>query len=81
MIGEAIKKEGEKGSGGGADAFKPGVAYVCGKATRVALRHLAFAEWQKAAGDMRLTSELNSPVPRTNYHVVPHWHELEPPNQ
>jgi hypothetical protein len=60
MIGEAIKKEGEKGSGGGADAFKPGVAYVCGKATRVALRNLASRDWQNAAGDMRLTSELNS---------------------
>ncbi|WP_375700434.1 relaxase/mobilization nuclease domain-containing protein [Pseudophaeobacter sp. TrK17] len=80
MIGEAIKKEGEKGSGGGADAFKPGVAYVCGKATRVALRNLASRDWQNAAGDMRLTSELNSRVRKPYYHLVLSWHELEQPS-
>ncbi|MGS4966576.1 relaxase/mobilization nuclease domain-containing protein, partial [Marivita sp. LZ-15-2] len=79
MIGEAIKKEGAKGSGGGADAFKPGVAYVCGKATRVALRNIASADWQDAAVDMCLTSELNSRVRKPYYHLVLSWHELEQP--
>jgi len=79
MIGDAIKKEGEKGSGGGADAFKPGVAYVCGKAARIELRNLASLDWQKAAEDMRLTSELNSRVQRPYYHLVLSWHELEQP--
>jgi hypothetical protein len=49
MIGDAIKRQGEKGSGGGADAFKPGVAYVCGKAARVELRNLASTDWRHAA--------------------------------
>jgi hypothetical protein len=79
MIGEAIKREGEKGSGGGADAFTPGVAYVCGKAARVELRNLASTDWQNAAEDMRLTSELNSRVRKPYYHLVLSWHELEQP--
>ena len=79
MIGEAIKKEGKKGSGASADAFKPGVAYVCGKATRVALRNIASADWQDAAVDMCLTSELNSRVRKPYYHLVLSWHELEQP--
>lgn len=79
MIGEAIKREGEKGSGGGADAFKPGVAYVCGKAARVELRNLASTDWQNAADDMRLTSELSSQVRKPYYHLVLSWHELEQP--
>ncbi len=79
MIGEAIKREGEKGSGGGADAFKPGVAYVCGKAARVALRNFASSDWQNAAEDMRLTSELNSRCLKPYYHLVLSWHELEQP--
>lgn len=79
MIGEAIKREGEKGSGGGADAFKPGVAYVCGKAVRIALRNLASPDWQHAAEDMRLSSELNSRVRKPYYHLVLSWHELERP--
>lgn len=79
MIGEAIKRAGEKGSGGGADAFKPGVAYVCGKAARIALRNLASGDWRHAAEDMRLSSELNSRVQRPYYHLVLSWHELEQP--
>lgn len=79
MIGEAIKKAGEKGSGGGADAFKPGVAYVCGKAARIELRNFASSDWKNAAEDMRLTSELNSRVQRPYYHLVLSWHELEQP--
>ena len=79
MIGEAIKREGEKGSGGGADAFKPGLAYVCGKAARVALRNFASSDWQNAAEDMRLTSELNSRCLKPYYHLVLSWHELEQP--
>lgn len=80
MIGEAIKKEGEKGSGGGSDAFKPGVAYVCGKAVRVELRNLSSSDFQDAAEDMRLTAELNSRVQRPYYHLVLSWHELEQPS-
>jgi len=79
MIGEAIKKAGEKGSGGGADAFKPGVTYVCGKAVRVALRNIASTGWQDAAEEMVLTSELNSRVRKPYYHLVLSWHELEQP--
>jgi 5S rRNA maturation endonuclease (ribonuclease M5) len=79
MIGEAIKKEGEKGSGGGPDAFRPGVAYVCGKAARIELRNFASTDWQNAAEDMRLTSELNSRVRKPYYHLVLSWHELEQP--
>lgn len=79
MIGEAIKKEGEKGSGGGADAFKPSVTYVCSKAVRVELRNIASTGWQDAAEDMRLTSELNSRVQRPYYHLVLSWHEMEQP--
>ena len=79
MIGEAIKKEGEKGSGGGADAFKPGVIYVCSKAALVKLRNIASTHWQDAAEEMRLTSELNSRVRKPYYHLVLSWHELEQP--
>ncbi|MCL3883893.1 relaxase/mobilization nuclease domain-containing protein [Marivita sp. GX14005] len=79
MIGEVIKKEGEKGSGGGADAFRPGVTYVCSKAVRVALRNIASSGWQDAAEEMRLTSELNSRVRKPYYHLVLSWHELEQP--
>ncbi len=80
MIGEAIKRQGEKGSGGGADAFKPGVTYVCGKAVRIELRNLASTDWRHAAEDMRLSSELNSRVQRPYYHLVLSWHELEQPS-
>lgn len=79
MIGEAIKREGEKGSGGGADAFKPGVSYVCGKAARVELRNVASSDWRHAAEDMCLTCELNSRVRRPYYHLVLSWHEMEQP--
>lgn len=79
MIGEAIKREGEKGSGGGADAFTPGVAYVCGKAARVELRNLASRDWRVAAEDMRLTSELNGRCSKPYYHLVLSWHEMEQP--
>jgi hypothetical protein len=79
MIGDAIQKEGEKGSGGGADAFKPGVAYVCGKAARIELRNLASTDWKDAAEDMRLTSGLNSRVQKPYYHLVLSWHEMEQP--
>ena len=79
MIGEAIKKAGEKGSGGGADAFEFGVAYVCGKAARVELRNLASTDWRYAAEDMRLTCELNSRCRKPYYHLVLSWHEMEQP--
>lgn len=79
MIGEAIKKQGEKGSGGSVEAFKPGVTYVCSKAARVEMRNIASADWHDAAGEMILTSELNDRVQKPYYHLVLSWHELEQP--
>lgn len=79
MIGEAIKKAGEKGSGGGAEAFKPGVAYVCGKAVRIEMRNIASKNWHDAADEMLLTSELNARVQKPYYHLVLSWHEQEQP--
>lgn len=79
MIGEAIKKQGEKGSGGGHDAFKPGVTYVCSKATRVEMRNITSTDWRNAADEMLLTSELNDRVQKPYYHLVLSWHELEQP--
>jgi hypothetical protein len=79
MIGEAIKKQGEKGSGGGADAFKPGVKYVCSKAARIEIRNIASQDWRNAADEMLLTSELNSRVQKPYYHLVLSWHEQEQP--
>lgn len=79
MIGEAIKKQGEKGSGGGADAFKPGVTYVCSKATRIEMRNIASKDWHSAADEMLLTSELNARVQKPYYHLVLSWHEQEQP--
>ncbi|MDT8853551.1 relaxase/mobilization nuclease domain-containing protein [Paracoccaceae bacterium Fryx2] len=81
MIGEIIKKPGEKGSGGGRDAFAPGVHYVCGKATRVELRNLCSGDWQNAAKEMLLTSELSSRVQKPYYHLVLSWHPLERPTE
>lgn len=81
MIGEVIKKQGEPGSGGGAEAFKPGVAYVCSKATRVEMRNIAASDWNDAADEMLLTSELNSRVQKPYYHLVLSWHEQEQPTE
>lgn len=79
MIGEAIKKKGEKGSGGGREAFRPGVNYVCGKAQRVELRNLTSPDWRKAGEEMTLTSELSARVQKPYYHLVLSWHEHERP--
>lgn len=79
MIGEAIKKAGEKGSGGGAEAFKAGVTYVCSKAARIEMRNIASTDWHDAADEMILTSELNSRVQKPYYHLVLSWHKLEQP--
>lgn len=79
MIGEAIKRPGEKGSGGDHDAFKPGVAYVCSKAARVEMRNIASTDWQNAADEMLLTTELNSRVQKPYYHLALSWHEQEQP--
>ena len=79
MIGEAIKKQGEKGSGGGADAFRPGVRYVCSKAARFEMRNIASGGWHDAAEEMLLTSELNTRVQKPYYHLVLSWHEQEQP--
>jgi hypothetical protein len=81
MIGEVIKKKGEKGSGGGKDAFVPGVHYICGKATRVELRNLSSSDWLNAGLEMLLTSELSPRVQKPYYHVVLSWHALEHPTE
>jgi relaxase-like protein/conjugative element/phage-associated large polyvalent protein/Toprim domain-containing protein/DNA relaxase TraI-like protein len=80
VIGEAIKRPGEKGSGGGAEAFKPGVRYVCSKAARIEMRNIASSDWHDAAEEMLLTSELNSRVQKPYYHLVLSWHEQEQPS-
>lgn len=81
MIGEAIKKPGETGSGGGSDAFVPGVHYVCAKATRVELRNLSSSDWRNAGVEMLLTSELSQRVQKPYYHLVLSWHALERPTE
>jgi hypothetical protein len=79
VICEIITKPGEKGSGGDRAAFGPGVKYVCGKAVRVELRNLSSSDWQNAAPEMLLTSELSSRVQKPFYHLVLSWHPLERP--
>ena len=79
MIGEVIKKPGEKGSGGDASAFAPGIHYICFKATKTAMLNIASNEWNDAAKEMRLTSELNNRVQKPYYHLVLSWHEYEQP--
>jgi hypothetical protein len=79
MIVEIIKKPGEKGSGGAADAFKPGARYVCEKADHFEMRNLASRDWEGAATEMRLVSELNSRVQKPYYHMAASWHALEQP--
>lgn len=81
MIGKVIGKEGEKGSGGGVEAFAPGVSYVCGKATRVEMRNIASSDWQDAAAEMVLTSELSERVKKPYYHLVLSWHPQEKPTE
>jgi len=81
VICEIIKTRGEKGSGGGRSAFRPGVAYVCGKAVRVELRNLATTDWRDAAHEMLLISELSRRVEKPFYHLVLSWHEHERPTQ
>ena len=79
MIVEIIKKPGERGSGGTAEAFLPGVRYIWEKAARVEVRNLAALDWQSAATQMRLVSELNSRVQKPFYHMAVSWHEQEQP--
>ncbi len=79
MICKIIGKRGEKGSGGGRDAFAPGIRYVSGKAGRVELRNIASSRWEDAAEEMLLTSELSERVQKPFYHLVLSWHELEQP--
>jgi hypothetical protein len=80
MICEIIQKKGEKGSGGGAEAFRPGVSYVCGKALKVAMMNIASNSWESAASEMLLTSELNDRVQKPYYHAVISWHKHENPS-
>ena len=79
MICEIIRKPGEKGGGGGRDAFAPGIHYVCSKAARVELRNIASSRWQDAPEEMILTSELSERVQKPYYHIVLSWHENEQP--
>jgi hypothetical protein len=79
VIVEIIKKPGERGSGGTAEAFLPGVRYIWEKAARVEVRNLAALDWQSAATQMRLVSELNSRVQKPFYHMAVSWHEQEQP--
>ncbi len=79
MICEIIGKTGEKGSGGGREAFVPGVIYVCGKAGRIEARNIASSSWKNAPKEMQLTSELSERVQKPYYHLVLSWHELEQP--
>lgn len=79
MICEIIRKPGEKGSGGGREAFVPGARYVCSKAGQVEVRNIASTNWKDAADEMLLTSELSERVQKPYYHVVLSWHELERP--
>lgn len=81
MICKIIKKKGAKGSGGGRDAFAPGIRYGCEKAEQVRLINLSCRSWHDAAEEMRLTSELNMRVQKPYYHVVLSWPEHEQPSQ
>lgn len=80
MICGIIGKPGEPGSGAGADAFEPGIGYVCEKAGAVLLRNLTSEDWRDAAPEMRLTSELSRKVKKPYYHLVLSWHEHEQPS-
>jgi len=79
VIGEAIRKPGERGSGGAADAFVPAVAYICNKACEIVLRNFMSTNWRYAAADMMRTAEINSRVQRPFYHLVLSWHPDERP--
>lgn len=81
MICEVIAKEGEPGSGGGRDAFHPGILYDCEKASRVELRNLSCSNWTDAAEEMILTSRLSAKVKKPYYHIVLSWHETERPTE
>lgn len=80
MIAEVIGKKGEKGSGGGRDAFRPGVTYVCAKAVRIELLNLNSRDWRDAGRDMELTAELSARVQKPYYHFILSWHEHERPS-
>lgn len=81
MICEIIKKPGEKGSGGGPEAFKPGVRYAMEKAAAVRMRNMTATSWEPIAEEMLLTSELNDRVQKPYYHLVLTWHEHEQPTE
>ena len=79
MICKIIGKAGEPGSGAGAEAFGPGVAYVCAKASTFALKNLTSRDWRDAAPEMRLTAGLSDRVKKPNDHLVLSWHDHEQP--
>ncbi|MCI5042783.1 MAG: relaxase/mobilization nuclease domain-containing protein, partial [Donghicola eburneus] len=53
--------------------------YIWEKAAHVEVRNLAAPDWQSAATQMRLVSELNSRVQKPFYHMAVSWHEQEQP--
>jgi hypothetical protein len=79
MILETVASPGQKGTGAGREAFQPGVRYVCGKAARIELRNLSSNDWQNAAPEMLLTSELSKRTKKPYHHLVLSWHEHEQP--
>ena len=81
MICEIIKKPGEKGSGGGVEAFKPGVRYGMEKAAAVRTRNVTGTNWEEISDEMILTAELNDRVQKPYYHMVLSWHEHEQPTE
>lgn len=67
MIAEVIGKKGEKGSGGGRDAFRPGVTYVCAKAMRIELLNLNSRDWRDARGGLGFSTSF---MPRSALTLV-----------
>ncbi|SOB95226.1 relaxase/mobilization nuclease domain-containing protein [Rhodobacter maris] len=81
MICKVIAREGELGSGGGREAFLPGIRYVCEKGSSIAIRNLSCRSWTDAAEEMNLTSQLSNRVQNPYYHIVISWHEIERPTE
>lgn len=79
MICKIIGRKGQPGSGAGADAFDAGVRYVCSKADAFRCQNLTSGDWQNAASEMVLTSQLSKKVEKPYYHLALSWHEHERP--
>ncbi len=59
--------------------FGPRIAYICSKACRIELRHLA-GGWIHAGDQMRWIARLNPRRSRPCYHLVLSWSPLERPD-